>query len=147
MDLLWLLVFLGFGLAGILFIIAAYLLWENGRLKAGLENQALMLFQEWREKYEKKIREDAIARSKFVLTGKLKEQFAPFLPGFEWNPKDTRFLGSPIDFIVFDGLEEGNLRRILIIEVKTGAARLSRREKEIKEAVESGRVEFKLLRV
>jgi len=34
------------------------------------------------------------------------------------NPKDARFLGTPLDFIVFDGLDEGEVRRIVFVEVR-----------------------------
>jgi predicted Holliday junction resolvase-like endonuclease len=38
-----------------------------------------------------------------VTFGKVTEHFIPDLPDFAYNPKDARFLGSPVDFIVFDG--------------------------------------------
>ena len=47
-------------------------------------------------------RKDAVERSRYVLTGKVWEQVAPYLPNFKHNPSDIRFLGSPVDFVVFD---------------------------------------------
>ena len=37
----------------------------------------------------------------------------PLFPAFrnQFNPKDARFLGTPLDFIVFDGLDEGEVRK------------------------------------
>jgi predicted Holliday junction resolvase-like endonuclease len=33
---------------------------------------------------------------------------------------DIRFLGSPVDLVVFDGLAEGQVRRLIFVEVKSG---------------------------
>lgn len=65
----------------------------------------------------------------------------PYLPEFRYNPKDACFIGSPIDLIVFDGLDEGKLRKIVFVEVKSGKSTLSKREKLIRDAVEQRRVE------
>ncbi|MCR5288469.1 MAG: hypothetical protein K6E51_00595 [Treponema sp.] len=88
-------------------------------------------------------REDAIKRSRAVLGGQMMEQVAPFLQGFPCNPADVRFVGKPIDFVAFPGAGEGiPIEEVLFIEVKTGSSTLSKREREIKQAVESGRVRY-----
>ena len=97
---------------------------------------------------EAAIREDTLRRSQSVIAGKATEHLAPLLPGFEFDPRDARFLGSPIDFIVFDGLSEGEIQEIVFIEVKTGPwAALSTRERLVRDAVEAGRVRFLEVRV
>ena len=104
----------------------------------------LIIFQEIRIKIKlKKIREDAVKRSNAVKGGQLAEQLAPFLPNFPCNPADAHFLGQPIDYIAFPGLcEKGSVDEILMIEVKTNTSQLSSREKEIREAVKSGRIRY-----
>lgn len=88
-------------------------------------------------------RKDAVKRSRAVLSGQMAEQIAPFLNGFPCNPSDVRFVGKPLDFIGFPGAGDGSgIKEILFIEVKTGNSTLSAREKEIKEAVEAGRVRY-----
>ena len=53
------------------------------------------------------------------------------------------FLGQPIDYIAFTGLcEKNTVDEILLIEVKTNTSQLSGREKEIREAVKSGRIRY-----
>ena len=96
-----------------------------------------------------KARKDSIARSLSVVSGKVGEQFAPFFPEFiaEFNPKDARFLGTPLDYVVFDGLDEGDVRRVVFVEVKTGKAPLVKRERSVRDAIEAGSVEFKMLRL
>lgn len=91
----------------------------------------------------KKERNDAVKRSRAVLTGQMAEQIAPFLPDFPCNPSDVRFIGKPVDFIGFSGLSETNtIKEVLLIEVKTGDSRLNSHEKELKAAIEAGRVRY-----
>lgn len=99
---------------------------------------------------KRKISQDALWKSRSVLKGKIGEQMAPMLPGFRYNPADARFLGSPIDYIIFDGYSEakegnGKIRRIVLMDVKTGKAKLSPIEKKVKEAVVAGSVEWETL--
>jgi predicted Holliday junction resolvase-like endonuclease len=97
---------------------------------------------------EAAIRDDALRRSEAVVAGKATEHLAPLLPGFEFDPRDARFLGSPIDFIVFDGMGSGEIEAIVFVEVKTGpSAALSPRERLVREAIEGGRVRFLEVRV
>ena len=104
----------------------------------------LIIFQEIRIKNKlKKIRQDAVKRSNAVKGGQIAEQLAPYLPNFPCNPADAHFLGQPIDYIAFPGLSENNtVDEILLIEVKTNTSQLSSREKEIREAVKSGRIRY-----
>ena len=101
----------------------------------------------WKLRYTTAIREEAVQRSQAVTMGKVFEQLTPYLPDFPYNPKDVRFLGSPVDLVVFDGLDQGTLERIVFVEVKTGTATLSRRERCIREAIEAGDVEWAELRI
>jgi predicted Holliday junction resolvase-like endonuclease len=70
------------------------------------------------------------------------EQLVPLLPGFSFDPKDVRFLGSPVDLVVFDGLARGQLERVVFVEVKTGSATLSSRERQVRDVVRNRRVEW-----
>jgi predicted Holliday junction resolvase-like endonuclease len=106
----------------------------------------VLLFLLWKARYTRAVRQDAIQRSLAVTTGKVYEQLVPYLPDFPFNPKDVRFLGSPVDFVVFDGLSDGHITRIVFVEVKTGAADLSTRERRIRDAVRNSRVEWYELR-
>ena len=101
----------------------------------------------WKVRYTAAIREDAVQRSQAVTAGKVHEQLIPYLPGFPYNPKDVRFLGSPVDLVVFDGLAEGRVRRIVFLEVKSGRSGLSSRERCVRDAVQAGEVEWAELRV
>jgi predicted Holliday junction resolvase-like endonuclease len=101
----------------------------------------------WKARYTAQIRGDAVQRSQAVTSGKVHEQLIPYLPAFQYNPKDVRFLGSPIDLVVFDGLAEGRLRRIVFLEVKTGSAGLTSRERCVRDVVQAREVAWAELRV
>jgi predicted Holliday junction resolvase-like endonuclease len=101
----------------------------------------------WKARHTGAIRQDAIQRSLAVTVGKVSEQLVPYLPDFHFNPKDVRFLGSPVDLVVFDGLDAGAVRRVIFIEVKTGASGLSTRERQVRDAIQAGNVEWTELRV
>jgi len=115
-------------------------------LLAALVLIVVLAFLLWKARYTRAIRLDAVQRSLAVTTGKVYEQLVPYLPDFPFNPKDARFLGSPVDFVVFDGLSDGHITRIVFVEVKTGAADLSTRERRIRDAVQDSRVEWYELR-
>lgn len=121
--------------------------WRERELEATSTKKAEILFEEWKQRHEKEIRKDAIEKSKAVITGKVTEHIIPYLPEFRYNPKDARFIGSPVDLIVFDGLDEGDLRKIVFVEVKSGKSTLSKRERLIRDAIEQRRVEWVVLRV
>ena len=97
-------------------------------------------------RYTRDVRQDAVQQSRAVTRGQMYEQLVPYLPEFQFNPKDAQFLGRPVDFVVFDGLDEGLVRRIVFVEVKTGASKLTTRERLVRDAIRSGRVEWAEIR-
>ena len=106
-----------------------------------------LYFLVWRVRYSAAIRENAVQRSLAVTAGKVHEQLVPYLPEFGFNPKDARFIGSPVDLIVFDGLADGDVRRVVFLEVKTGGATLTPRERQIRAVIEARGVAWAELRL
>lgn len=92
-------------------------------------------------------RKDAIKRSGAVILGAVYEKVLPFLPDFPYAPKDMVFIGKGFDYLVLDGLSEGNLRKIVFLEVKSGTSRLNINEKMISEIVQDGPIEWKEYRI
>ena len=94
-------------------------------------------------------RRDAARRSRGVRGGRAAEQLAPLSPGFaeRFDPADARFLGAPVDLVVFDGLAAGRLREVVLVEVKTGSGRLNDNERQVRDAIVEGRVGYELLRL
>jgi predicted Holliday junction resolvase-like endonuclease len=75
-----------------------------------------------------------------VTIGKVMEKVVPALASFPYQPRDCRPLFEPIDYIAFIGLSGGAVNGIDFFEIKTGEARLSGVQKQIKAAVEDGDV-------
>jgi len=104
-----------------------------------------------------KEREDATNRSRNGLKGRISEQMSPLFPEFysKYEPSDARFMGSPIDFLIFKNMskfdkktkDEENPIEIVLVDVKTGkSAGLSQLQKSIKNAVEENRVSFDVIK-
>lgn len=88
------------------------------------------------------IRDDAIKRSRAVLSGQFTEQLAPYLPNFPYAPSEVRFIGKPVDFIVFKGMDEQNINEVVFVEVKTGTSKLNNQQKNLKETIKNRKVKW-----
>jgi predicted Holliday junction resolvase-like endonuclease len=109
--------------------------------------------QTWAEQ-ESSVRKDAADRSRYVIKGKIAEHMVPLVPEvFKHNPSDARFIGAPIDYLIFDGytaVKDGDSDEeitVILADIKTGNATLNRTERKIKEAVEKGRVRWETIRI
>lgn len=89
-------------------------------------------------------RSDAVGRSRSVILGEIYETIAPLFPGFRYAPRDMVFLGKGVDYLVFDGLSEGDLREIVFLELKTGKSKQNFNEKAIEQCIRQGRVRYEL---
>ena len=84
-----------------------------------------------------------LKQSRAVLGGLVSEQVAPLLPGFPFDPGDCRFVGKPVDFIVFKGMNAKNISEVIFLEIKSGVSKsLNQQELRLREAVEAGRVRW-----
>ena len=72
----------------------------------------------------------------------------------KYSPSDARFLGDPIDYVIFNGYS--NLRdngdgvddlEVIIVEVKSGRAHVKKEQRAIENAVNAGRVRFETIRI
>lgn len=73
--------------------------------------------------------------------GRMTEQFFPFLENYPYNPESFRFIGSPIDGVQFEK------DKIVFVEFKVGNHAITNVQKEIKNLVEKGKVEFEEFRI
>ena len=95
----------------------------------------------------------SLDKQRSTTKGQINEQVAPFMPEFseKYDASDSRFLGSPIDFVIFKNMskfdkktkDEENPIEIIIVDIKTGKSKkLSQLQNAIKIACEEGRVSF-----
>ncbi len=94
-----------------------------------------------------KVRKDSKFRSSAVNWGFAIENFVPFIDTFPIPPEDVNFLGKPIDYVGFTNTGSSSQCEVHFIEVKSGASFLSAKQKNIKKAVEEGRVKWHEVRV
>ena len=91
-------------------------------------------------------RKAAVIQSRNVVLGHVNEKIAPLLPNFPYYYKDLMFLGKGVDYLVFDGMSSGNLKKIVFLEIKTGVSGLNRNEQMIKNCLAEKRVSYEVWR-
>lgn len=132
--------------AGTIGIVLAVAWWMTEKKLA--RAQALLAeSQEARRAAEESIpvqRKAAVRQSRAINAGKITQDMAPLLPDWPYALKDSRQVGDPLDYIIFDGLANDAVQKIIFVEVKSGNSRMTSRQKQIMKAVEEGRVEFRL---
>jgi predicted Holliday junction resolvase-like endonuclease len=140
---------LALAIVGIVAFLVAFL-WMNGRLKdQASENQKerQILIDEHGAQLKSKI-DQGIQKSREVRVGDAGQHWAPYFTDFDYNPADARFIGGPIDFVIFDGYTEwldGKKDRelkIVLAEVKSAKSRLTDGQRMIKKAIDKGEVKL-----
>ncbi|MBD1220774.1 endonuclease [Acinetobacter seifertii] len=147
----WLAMLIG---AGIGIIITTLILsnTRNGRIKAEYEQYIAELELEHQQALAQA--QKSVNTSRAVLKGKMAEQFAPILPEFQYLPSDAKFLGDPVDYVIFDGYTDfrdgdGTAEdiQIILLDIKSGGARLTKGQQAIAQAIKEGKVRFETLRI
>jgi predicted Holliday junction resolvase-like endonuclease len=115
-----------------------------------VKDKAAIREDKLREEYEVRLKagiKTSREKQRSAIKGQIAETIAPFFKEFKWNPKDARFLGSPIDFVVFDGMSEGDIKEIVFVEVKAGTGALNKNQRVIRGKVLNGKVDFQTVRI
>jgi predicted Holliday junction resolvase-like endonuclease len=89
----------------------------------------------------------ALKRSKEVRIGLAEENMLMYHEDFEYDGGDFRALGSPVDGVIFVGSVQDEVTEIVIMEVKTGNSRLSKKQKQIKDLIKAGKVRWQEFRI
>jgi len=126
---------------------------RNGKIKAEYERYIAELQLEHQQALSD-AQKRSVNTSRAVLKGKMAEQFAPILPEFQYLPSDAKFLGDPVDYVVFDGYTDfrdgdgtADDIEVILLDIKSGGARLSKGQQAIAQAVREGRIRFETLRI
>jgi len=81
------------------------------------------------------------AKTTAVNIGFILERIAPSMKEFRFVRNDCRSLFDPIDYVIFEGLNKrGSVSKILFADIKTGKARLTGKQKEIRDLVEAKKI-------
>lgn len=97
---------------------------------------------ELHQKEKEEVRRDAKKRSGAVTWGKAIEHFVPFMEEFPVPPEDCVFIGMPIDYVAFKDTGSKTKCEVHFVEIKSGNAFMLAKQKNIKTAIEEGRVYF-----
>ncbi len=126
---------------------------RNGRIKAEYEQYIAELELEHQQALIH-AQKRSVNTSRAVLKGKMAEQLAPIMPEFQYLPSDAKFLGDPVDYVVFDGYTDfrdgdGSAEDIdvVLIDIKRGDARLTKGQQAIEQPIKYGRVCFETIRI
>jgi predicted Holliday junction resolvase-like endonuclease len=127
----------------ILLVLVIYLIYKNLEWRFKFEERV----KKYIEEKEEEIRRDAIERSSKILSGKALEKLVPLLKNFNHSPHDVRWLGDPIDLVVFDGASNDNPQKITFVEIKYGESELTEKQKKIKQIIKEGKVFWEEIRI
>jgi len=98
------------------------------------------------KKRKKLATEKAEITTKAVNIGKNLERALPTIKDFKWIVPDSKFLGDPIDLLVFNGLSMGKVDSMSFVEVKSGNAKLNNHQKSIRDAIEDHKVSYQVFK-
>jgi len=109
---------------------------ERSRIVRIYEGKLLKLKEQQRDAVVT-ARRESTNQSRAVLKGKMAEQIAPMLPGFDyWGYSACK-----------DHLDDCSHFEVVIMDIKQGKSRLTYGQRQIAQAVSEGRVRFEVVRV
>lgn len=132
--------------AGALLCAVLYLFVKNREWKIRFEQRV----RDELEGREGDIRRDAAERSGRTLSGKALEKLVPFLKDFGHDPHDVRWMGDPVDLVVFDGYSASGKKSVdgvTFVEVKSGESDVSTGQRGIRDAIRKKKVRWEEFRV
>ena len=95
-----------------------------------------------------KISADKTSEERALSTGlgKVMQNVLPYFKDFnrQVTMADCRFIAAQLDIIVFEGASTNNIKNITFMDAKTGKAPLQKNQKQIRDAVNDGKVRSEL---
>lgn len=92
-------------------------------------------------------RKDSNNRQRSTIKGQISETLAPWSMDAVNSVKELNFLGNPIDFLGFKGLDGEGEVEIKFIEVKSGKSKLNKNQRRVRDAVKAKRIEWVEVRI
>ena len=95
-----------------------------------------------------KVSADKTSEERALSTGlgKVMQNVLPHFKDFnrQVTMEDCRFIAAQLDIIVFEGASTNNIKNITFMDAKTGKAPLQKNQKQIRDAVNDGKVRSEL---
>lgn len=95
----------------------------------------------------KAARKDSTDRQRSTIKGQISETIAPWSMNAVNSVKELNFIGNPIDFVGFKGLDGEDDVEIKFIEVKSGNSKLNKNQRRVRDAVKAKRIEWVEVRI
>ena len=92
----------------------------------------------------KDIKDRAVTRGRLQTINRVNSCLEPGLAGCNFNPYDIKALYHPADFVVFDGLDEKELKKIVFLDSNRRGGSV---QKSLKSSIEEGSCDWRLARV
>jgi len=99
------------------------------------------------EEKEKEIRDQSIERGRKKVPALVKKCLCTEFANLKYDPYDIKALMYPVDFIVFDGLNTDELRRITFLSRNTASSRQTLMLKSIQQTLNKKDYEWKVSRI
>ena len=107
-------------------------------------------FNEFKSKRDNDIleaRKDSTKKQRATIKGQISETLAPWSMTIVDSVSELNFLGNPIDFVGFKGLDGKGDVDIKFIEVKSGNSKLNSNQRRVRDAVIAKRIEWAEVRI
>jgi len=100
------------------------------------------------EEEEKKIREKSIERGRKKVPLMVKQCLCPEFGKLEYDPYDIKAVMDPVDFVVFDGLNEGEeIRSVTFLSRARSTSDQNTVIETIKRTVSKGKYDWRVARI
>jgi len=98
------------------------------------------------KKFKISVDKTSEARALSTGLGKVMQNVLPYYKDFDSQVSlaDCRFLAAQLDIIVFEGASNNHIKNITFMDAKTGAAKLEKNQRQIRDAVNDGKVRLEL---
>ena len=111
---------------------------------------AVQTLQEEEDKFaeeEKEIREKAVERGRAKVIELVKQSMDTQFAKLSYDPYDIKALFHPVEFVIFNGMNSGNLNNVVLLSRLSSNQNLQTLQKGVAKAIEEKRYEWKVARV
>jgi predicted Holliday junction resolvase-like endonuclease len=124
---------------------------EKDQLEQKFEAKYRLELEWWKKQQLEQIQQQNLNTSQPTSDKRMPNQLLPLLPGLQYNPNEMRFIGGPIDYVIFDGYSDAqnnnqSIREIIFVDVKRGdREKSSLIQDQIKAAIAAGKVRWETI--
>jgi predicted Holliday junction resolvase-like endonuclease len=103
--------------------------------------------QEKFEEMEDKIRKKAAERGRKKVEKKLSQLVSEKFAKTKFNPYDIKAVWHPVDFVVFNGMNDGNVKNIIFLSKTSGNNALEKVRLSVRETIEKEGYDWAVARI